>query len=223
MPSFPPFRHSLPFCAALAFLSVSCQSRRGDHGDFAPIVESAPLPRFSRVEIASALTAEIVRAEVQQVEYLGPASLRSAVKIRVEDDTLFVTMTRSKYRDGSPKIRISTPTLSSIELSGASDAQVRDFSAPTLKVSLHGASDIRMGGHVDALELNVSGASEAKLADLVVADASIYSSGASDVEVHVERSLRAHASGASEIAYRGVPQSLERSTSGASQIYRMDQ
>lgn len=104
-----------------------------------------------------------------------------------------------------------------INLSGASDMKGK-LAVKNLMVDISGASDFTVSGAADKLKISASGASDFKGFDLAVATCDADASGASSVQVTVNKSLTAQASGASDIAYKGDGSVLNIKTSGASSI-----
>lgn len=104
-----------------------------------------------------------------------------------------------------------------IDLSGASNCKAT-IKADNIIVDCSGASDIELTGATNDLALEVSGASNAKLYNLIAKGANVHSSGASDAKVFVTQLLKAQASGASSIDYKGSPNVTESNASGASNI-----
>jgi len=113
---------------------------------------------------------------------------------------------------------ITTPQLSGLEVSGASDVKSESvFSADnftikasgasdvtlgvkakTLSVEASGASDIRLTGQVESQQVHISGSSDYRASDLLSKRATVQASGASDAYVSAE-SLSSQASGASDV------------------------
>jgi hypothetical protein len=112
--------------------------------------------------------------------------------------------------------KIASPKLK-IKLSGASDLK-GEVEAGALSINASGASNIELGGSVDDLSIEVSGASDAKLYNLITKGAIVHASGASTVNLNVTQLLKAEASGASSINYKGEPVIRENNSSGASSI-----
>lgn len=104
-----------------------------------------------------------------------------------------------------------------IELSGASNCKSQ-IKSNSISLDCSGASDIELTGNTDDLAVEVSGASNAKLFGLITKGANVHSSGASDVKLTVTQLLKARASGASSIDYKGNPTVAESNASGASAI-----
>jgi len=127
-----------------------------------------------------------------------------------------------------------------INLSGASDLK-GDIKAGTLMADLSGASNfkatvqagafsvkgsgacnIEVSGSGDDLIVEVSGASSVKMYDYFVKGASVGASGASNIKVNVSGILKAQASGASSIDYKGTATIKEMQSSGASSVRHRD-
>lgn len=108
-----------------------------------------------------------------------------------------------------------------MELSGASDVKMKgNFEAGTLKVELSGASDVEMNGKVSRMHIEASGASDFKGYDLQTDYCDAEASGASSIKITVNKELSAHASGASDVKYKGGGSVRESKSSGASTISR---
>jgi hypothetical protein len=105
----------------------------------------------------------------------------------------------------------------SLELTGASDAKVKNIIATHVTFILSGAASINIEGKANVLQLNESGASDFHGALFEVAKAEIDLSGASSAELQATALLKAEASGASHLHYKGSPQTTIKST-GASDI-----
>jgi hypothetical protein len=107
------------------------------------------------------------------------------------------------------------------ELSGASNFKAT-VQAGAFSVKGSGACDIQVSGSGDDLIVEVSGASSVKMYDYLVKGASVEASGASNIKVHVSDMLKAQASGASSIDYKGTASVKEQRSTGASSIRHRD-
>ncbi len=110
-----------------------------------------------------------------------------------------------------------------ISLSGASDIRKAVIDAKKLTVDLSGASDLTItGGSATQLNIDASGASKFQGFDLTVDICNVTASGASDIKITVNKELSAHASGASDIHYKGSGVITDIKTSGSSKISKSD-
>jgi len=107
------------------------------------------------------------------------------------------------------------------ELSGASNFKAT-VQAGALSVKGSGACDIEVSGSGDDLIVEVSGASSVKMYDYLVKGASVEASGASSIKLNVSDMLKAHATGASSVDYKGAASHKEFKSSGASSVRHRD-
>jgi hypothetical protein len=105
----------------------------------------------------------------------------------------------------------------SLNLSGASECKGQ-FVAKSISIDGSGASNADLNGAADDLSVELSGASDAKLFNLNVKGAIVHVSGASTANVNVSQLLKAEASGASNINYKGEANVSQSNSSGASNI-----
>ena len=105
-----------------------------------------------------------------------------------------------------------------INLSGASDLKEGKINAKKLTADINGASAMNISGSAAELHIEASGASDFKGFDFVVDYCDVHASGASDINITVNKELSAHATGASDIRYKGTGLIRELKTSGASNV-----
>lgn len=113
---------------------------------------------------------------------------------------------------------IKVPSLL-LKLSGASDFKGA-VSVSNLTIDLSGASDVNIKGSATNVKIETSGASDVKAYDLSTEICTVKASGASDVNITVNKELTAHASGASDIHFKGEAVIKDQHTAGASSLIR---
>lgn len=106
----------------------------------------------------------------------------------------------------------------SIDLSGASDFKEGKVNAKKLTVTTSGASDVNISGTATELDIEASGASDFKGFDFATDYCNAKASGASSIDITVNKELSAHATGASDVHYKGDGLIKEIRTSGASNV-----
>lgn len=168
--------------------------------------------------------------------------IKAEIKTVIEDNTLKIFFEGDKWRMGGRNkkmiVYISFKNLEKLEAAGASDVVVAgEIKVPSLKMvlsgasdfkgavvttslslDLSGASDVKISGVASNLDIESSGASDVKGFDLVTEICNARASGASDINITVNKELSAHASGASNIYYRGTGVIKEIHSSGASEV-----
>lgn len=201
---------------------------------------------FDRIKISHAIKVIITQADTESIAVsASDEKYTDDVLTELNGSTLII---RSKGNNWTGrgnrqlKVYVSFKNLEGIEISGASDVvAVGPIKQPSVKVDLSGASTFKADIEVKTLALDMSGASKLVLmgtADVLRADcsgasdmeafglnvntASLDVSGASDIEINVSTDIKAEASGASSIRYKGTATISNVKTSGASSIKKKD-
>ncbi len=104
-----------------------------------------------------------------------------------------------------------------VDLSGGSDMKGK-LNATDLFIDQSGGSDVDISGTVTNLEIESSGGSDFAGYDLVADNCKISASGGSDAHLTVNKELSAHASGGSDINYKGNGVIKDMKSSGSSSV-----
>jgi hypothetical protein len=184
--------------------------------------------------------------ETQVAVSAKDSDARDRITTKVTGGTLYVSLDNSGVKwwgmNKEFKVYITAPKLNALNVSGAVNFVVVDIlkstnlslilsgasnfsgkiDAEEVKANLSGASDCKVTGSANKFDLVCSGASSFKGADLKVDEADLDASGASSIKIQVIESLKARASGASSIQYKGSPKIYNQNASGASSIKQMN-
>lgn len=206
--------------------------------------EERPYKRAEAFDVRSSLTVEFYKSDEPRLIITG--GNREQIENVVTEErggTLYIYSQAQRLNWGNRQdlcIKIYTPNIKRINLSGATDAVLREtFHLSNLDVVLSGASDFEarhldlrgvfsltasgssdtyLAGRVQELRLHVSGSSDVNASHLApVKRARVVASGSSDVELGVVEDLAYDLSGASDLEYSGRPRvSLARSSGSSS-------
>ncbi|HMG68213.1 MAG TPA: head GIN domain-containing protein [Chitinophagaceae bacterium] len=106
----------------------------------------------------------------------------------------------------------------SVNISGATDLREGKINAKKLSINASGASDVTLSGSATELDIEANGASDIKGFDFAADYCEVRATGASSITVTVNKELSAHATGASDVHYKGDGLIKEIKASGASNI-----
>lgn len=198
---------------------------------------------FNSIRISNAIDLYLTQGTEEAVAVSADkAAYRDHIKTVVEGGVLKITYENvgDGFKMGNRKLKayVSIKTLVKLSASGASDVVVSgrltgdelsidmngasDFKGSIeykkLDIKLSGASDANITGTVQELIVDVNGASDLKAYELRTDNCVVDASGASDVKITVNKELKARASGASGIYYRGDGVIKDIKSSGASTI-----
>jgi phage shock protein PspC (stress-responsive transcriptional regulator) len=134
--------------------------------------------------------------------------------------TVLITMPELKYADVSGAIKANFSGFNTdrfeLDLAGASTVDL-DMDVKDLDIDVAGASTLKIKGKGDKLKLQVAGASKIDAFDFLANEVDVDAVGASKVNISAEKYLKADATGASNIIYKGNPE-VNSSTNFASSV-----
>ena len=201
-------------------------------------IEQRNIKSFNAIEVSGGFEVELTQSGNEELTIEADENLMRFIVTEVHGKTLKIYSEGGLNPQAGLKARIAFNELRSIELSGAvklygnnvirlkdleidgsgaSDIEL-SLQAVRLNVDLSGASKLRLEGNADNFLIEGSGASKFYAAELKTASTRLDLSGASFAEVWATGSLELEASGASEIRYKGDPETIRTNTSGASSI-----
>jgi len=233
MKSFP---STLLLLALLALVFSSCQ--REDPGPLQDDQRSYGLSGFTNLDLGSAFRVNVRQGATFSVQAKGDRRNLEDLDVWVSNGTLRAKYRSNRNRQYETELDLVMPLLLSADFSGAVNATVRDFSSTgdfSLNVSgaskadvdvrskyadvkASGASQVVLRGAYTLLEIEASGASLVKAFDAPAEVGDVNASGASSIRVAVSQRLKAVATGASNVTYRGNPAVLDSRPSGGSTI-----
>jgi hypothetical protein len=211
-----------------------------------PNAEVRQAKNFHGINVSSAFDVYLDQSAEEAVAVsASEPKYRERIKVEVKDGILYIRYdSDGKWGSGkkSLKVYISFKQINQLDISGSCDVYLSGvLKADELKVALSGASDFKgqldvkklkidlsgasdmtvTGGRASDLDIEASGASEFKGLDLSTDYCNARAQGASDIKITVNKELSAHASGASDVQYRGEGTVKDIKTSGASNVNKM--
>ena len=87
-------------------------------------------------------------------------------------------------------------------------------------VNISSSGDVSLSGEAESLNADLSSAGDFDAYNLMVKDADVSASSAGDAKVNVSERIRARASSAGDIYYRGDPRYIDAHSSSAGGIHK---
>lgn len=224
-------------------LTTSCK-RNVTEGHGKIVSENRAVGSFSAIEINAPIDAIITVGGATQtsVSLKGYANLLEKIKTNVENGTLVISKDNviNFYSDEDMIATITLPSINSLSIRGASDADIKGIvSGDKFVLKVSGAGDVSIEKlNVNNFESSLSGAGDLKveagvanIASFMVrgaGDISAYAlackkvdanvSGAGDIKVNVSEELNAKISGAGSINYKGHPKNVSSNIKGFGEV-----
>lgn len=219
-------------------LSAEAQIRRTVYARGPVTTEDRKAGSFHSVSVSTGITVylsqgseESIRVEADENlhEYIvteikgGVLNIYSSYNIRnAKSRKVYVTINEVKALKTSSAgdIKGQTPIVAdmlTLTTSSAGDINI-DVKASDIKSVTSSSGDITLRGTADKISANLSSAGDLNAFDLTVREAEITVSSAGDAKITVTERLKARASSAGDIHYRGKPKHVDAHSSSAGSI-----
>lgn len=227
---------------AAAMLFASCKPHviRGGGPE---TTENRTVPGFTKVDIEVPAHAEISVSPgaTAGVSLSGSQNILSEVRTEVREGTLKIFIREGAMMVTDEKIRatITMPALEALDLSGASDADIKgtvsgnrldidvsgagrvtaaDVQVQDLEADISGSGDLSIAtGATGKASFDISGSGSVRAFGFVAQNIEADVSGSGDMEVNAVQQLDAEVSGSGNIRYKGSP-NIRQEVSGAGSI-----
>jgi len=228
--------HKLFLLLAAITLILNAQAQKTVYD---PNAQIRTVGSFTAIDVSSSIDLYLSMGENAVAVSAKENSYTEKITTEVRNGTLFIGVSgNGGWGAKSLKAYVSIKTINKLVASGASDVFVdgalagtdlsiyisgaSDFkgavNATNLRLEATGSSDFHISGTSTNAKIKLSGSSDLKGYDLAIDNCDVEASGSSDVKITVNKELRATASGASDIYYKGEPTVKDVKSSGASDI-----
>ncbi len=205
---------------------------------------------FNAISVSSGIDLYLTQSNTEEVVLKGTKELMEKVKVykgmdgilkfEVEKGTIWSDWTFGK--NSSVKAYVSFKTLNKLMATGGSDVFSQghlkfkdlmikssggsdlklDLEVEDLKIMASGGSDVYLKGRASKFILQANGGSDVKAFGLIADEVNAQMSGGSDGELYALKTIDIVASGASDVDYKGPATKKSVSSSGASDVRRLN-
>ena len=173
---------------------------------------------FSEIEVGGIFDVHVQVGPEASIEVIGDDNIVPLVDTTISGERLHIETDESISPKLDLVVNITTPSLGALRTSGSCEVDVSGISGETFVVDSSGVADITLEGTVSAFELDSSGAGRVDASDLKAQTVKVDMSGAGKADVHAEKSLVAHVSGAGSVRYAGDPAEVDEHVSGVGKV-----
>jgi hypothetical protein len=213
----------------------------GVDGNGNVIKKERDISSFNAIDVGGAFEIEIRQGESVSLTLETDENLHELIVTEVRSGTLevytkedvrkfekmklYITITDLKEMDLSGAVEIYTVGMLDLselfcDVSGAIEIDM-NIKADELTIDASGASEVNLTGYVESVRVEISGAGELDAIELETEYFSLDISGAGDAKIFVNKELEIEASGASNVRYKGNPEVVNHSSSGASSVKKI--
>lgn len=230
------------FVSSLSFLlltSFSCDSIAGIKGSSTIIESNYEIADFNGLEVSHAISVQIVQSDEYKVVVKHNDNIKQYLIVEKNGSVLKLGLQYGKsYKNVRVSAIIYTPTIETVDISGASEVFCSSLKSENLSIESSGASTFKGEINSENLKINASGSSSFKLqgeiqnmycemsgasylkakAMSVQKELKVHASGASYVSILCNGDIIAKLSGASSLHYYGTGSIINQSVTGASNL-----
>jgi hypothetical protein len=213
--------------------------------DDATFTKEFSVSDFEQLQIGAVFIVHVRPGDTFKVTVTGQKEDVENVEAEVRNNELTLSFTDKKMRIGSrqkPRVEIQMPNLRAVRfsgtsksvihpgfspgnfvayLSGSADAEI-EIESREMYLDLSGTSSLAIKGSAGQLKVNTSGAASLNAFDLLATEAQLDVSGTSGARVNVKNTIKASASGAGSIRYKGEAKLNSVSASRMSSIKKVE-
>jgi hypothetical protein len=177
--------------------------------------QARKLAPFGAIELSGSNIVTVQVGRPQTVLVHADRNVLSRVTTAVRSGNLIIGNEPGTLASKSRmSVEISTPSVSTLRLSGSGTISAHGIRSQHLTVVVSGSGVIEASGQVTSLNANVSGSGDAMLGELASQDATATLGGSGTIVLTATRSLNASVTGSGSILYAGDPASVSTMTPG---------
>lgn len=216
------------------------QFRKTVYGNKKVVKTERDIRGFQGVRVSSGIDVFLRQGDNEKVIVEADENLHEYILTEIRDGIIHV-YTNTTIRDAEMKrVHITMPDISLISTTSAGDVigetpvqaerlRLSATSAGDIKLELYAdevdldissSGDMTLNGEAGRLKANLSSAGDLNAFEFKVKEADVSVSSAGDAELNVSERLRARASSAGDISYRGDPRYVDAHSSSAGSIRR---
>lgn len=200
---------SMLFQQALAGKNKTYNYRHGEsiRGSGKLATEERAIESFDRIELEGSVDVFVDVGKDQSVTVSTDDNLLENLSTEViGKNTLLISSVHSYSTRLGAEVRITVPSLRSVELEGSGDIEIRNMSGKLFEVGIDGSGDVLVEGEVDELDIIVNGSGDVDAADLVAEVAYVDINGSGNVIVYVKEEIDGNVNGSGDIDILGDPE-----------------
>lgn len=198
------------------------------------------IDEIRQVLISGSAKINITNSSKESLTFDGREDVIKDIKLSIKGSFLEIIIPKKTYLDLNNKITITLnlKELNDIELNGASELLVQDFSFKQLKIKVDGANDVQLknnifddlfidingqskltiDGKAKILNATVNGVGKLEAFELKAKKAQIKLNGAGSIQLNAQDTLSVTVNGIGKVIYKGKPQIEKSELNGLGKI-----
>lgn len=190
-------------------------------GNRIPEVKNIPIEApFKSLSSNGPIDIEFISSESESIEICADENLIDLIEVCYFGNTLEVGIKdQVNFRTTSPfKVKISYPSLKSVELSGSGNISVSNLEEHEFEAQLRGSGDINLIGKIENISLMLSGSGKINSRGLSASNVVAKLQGSGDIDAVATVSAISRLAGSGNINIYGNPPTKQTKCTGSGRI-----
>lgn len=227
---------------AVLFITTSSitsgQFRKTVYGDGDVVRKERKAGDFTGVKVSTGIDVYLSQGNNMSITVQADENLHEYILTEVRNDVLYVHTDANIRRAEMKRVYVTMKDINYLSTSSAGDiigetpvktddlllnaSSAGDIKlevyADNVEIDISSSGDISITGEADSMEADLSSAGDLNAYNFVVREADLRVSSAGDADIHVTERLKAKASSAGDINYKGNPKYVDARSSSAGGI-----
>jgi hypothetical protein len=215
------------------------QIRRTVSGNGNVVKKERNAGNFSGLRVSSGIDVYLRQTGSESIDVEADENLHEYIITEIKNDVLHVYSDANIRRAEMKRVNVTMDKINSLKTSSAGDIigetpvktdnlELAASSAGDIKlevyvkeldINISSSGDITLNGEADIMDASLSSAGDLNAYGLQVREADVSASSAGDADINVSEKLKARASSAGDINYRGNPKSVDVHSSSAGGVH----
>lgn len=173
---------------------------------------------FTGLQLGISADVTVTAGETRRCRIIADDNLLALVQTKCSGEILHISSSGSFVSTSRIRIALETPLMSSAEIDGSGQIEIKDVAHDQLTLVIRGSGDIIATGKATGMRAEIYGSGNLDAADLATETSAITVNGSGDATVQVTDVLTAEVRGSGDIRYTGSPSRVKESVSGSGKI-----
>ena len=206
---------TLATTALLATLCFALDAGAADRRESRPVGGE-----FSAIGVSAPVTVHVTQGSAASVELQGDEAALADIETVVEGSSLKIRLRKDVQRWNHKVVaRVTAPRIDALAIAGSGDIHAPSITGESLKVSISGSGDVKVGGKVSGFTANISGSGDVRADALEAQRVSVSIAGSGDATVRARDTLNVSVAGSGDVRYFGDP-AITKSVLGSGKVRR---
>jgi hypothetical protein len=180
--------------------------------------ETRSVPAFTSIDVRHGIKLDLRIGSPAKVELEAAENLLPIARTDVSAGTLVVDATRDYSSPDGISVKVTTPSLTALALSGGAVGSATGVDVTGLAVRTDGGAVLTLTGRAESLDLSAKGGGRLDLRDFSAKAATVDLAGGVAVTIAVSDSVKGRAVGSAALVVRGHPSRIDVSTTGGAVV-----